>query len=71
MSSIHSKEYADLISRLIKARQDSGLTQAQVAKILKKPQSYLSKIETCQRRVDALEIKTLAKIYKSDISDII
>lgn len=71
MSSIHSKEYRELINRLIKARKDAGLTQVEVSKILKKPQSYLSKIETAQRRIDILEIKALAKIYKADISHIV
>ncbi len=71
MSSIHSKEYEKLIDRLIEARKDAGLTQAQVSKILKKPQSYMSKIETCQRRIDVLEVKVLAKIYDVDLGEII
>ena len=71
MSSIHSKEYGELIKRLIKARKEADLTQAQVSKMLKKPQSYMSKIETCQRRIDILEVKVLAKIYRMDISEII
>ena len=71
MSSIHSKEYKELIERLKKARKDAGLTQTQVAKMLKKHQSYMAKIETGQRRIDILEVKTLAKVYKIDISDII
>ncbi len=71
MSSIHSKEYKELIERLIKARKEAGFTQVQVSKKLKKPQSYVSKIETCQRRIDILEAKALAKIYNADIADII
>ncbi|MEK7673534.1 MAG: helix-turn-helix transcriptional regulator [Patescibacteria group bacterium] len=71
MSSIHSKEYSDLVDRLTKARKDAGLTQVQVSKLLEKPQSYISKIETCQRRIDVLEIKVLAKIYKVGVAEII
>lgn len=71
MSSIHSKEYKQLIERLVKARKDAELTQIEVSKLLKKPQSYMSKIETSQRRIDILEMKALAKIYKADLSSII
>lgn len=71
MSSIHSKEYESLIDRLIKARKDAGLTQVQVSELLKKHQSYISKIETCQRRIDVLEVKALAKVYGADIAKII
>lgn len=71
MITIHSKKYRDIISRLSQARRNVGFTQKEVAKILKKPQSYISKIETFQRRVDILELQNLAKIYKIDISKII
>jgi transcriptional regulator with XRE-family HTH domain len=71
MTSIHSKEYKELIKRLVKARKEAGLTQKEVAKKLKQHQSYISKIETCQRRVDVLELKKLAKTYKIQISEIL
>lgn len=61
MSSIHSKEYRDLIARLIAARKAAGLTQVEVAEKLGKPQSYVSKIENCQRRVDVLELSKLTQ----------
>lgn len=71
MSSIHSKEYKQLIERLIKARKDAGMTQFEVSKLLGKPQSYISKIETSQRRIDILEIKALIKIYGFDLSKVL
>lgn len=66
--SIHSKDYRNIIERLKKARFDAGLKQKDVALKLKKPQSYISKIERGERRIDVTELKDLAKIYKKDIN---
>lgn len=66
--SIYSKEYKQIIEKLKKARIESGLKQEDVAMKLKKPQSYVSKIENGERRVDAVELKELAKIYKKEAS---
>jgi transcriptional regulator with XRE-family HTH domain len=55
-------------AKCCKARLEAGLTQAQVAKILKRPQSHLSNVESEQQRVDVLELKRFAKIYKKDIN---
>jgi transcriptional regulator with XRE-family HTH domain len=66
--SIYSKEYKNIIERLKIARLNAGLRQEDVAVKLKKPQSYISKIERGERRVDAAELKGLAKIYGKNIS---
>ena len=66
--SIYSKDYRNVIEKLKKARLDAGLKQEDVALKLKKPQSYISKIERVERRVDIAELKELAKIYKKDIN---
>ncbi|TSC91637.1 MAG: transcriptional regulator [Parcubacteria group bacterium Licking1014_17] len=66
--SIYSKEYKNIIERLKTARLDADLKQEDVASKLKKPQSYISKIERGERRVDAAELKELAKILKKDIN---
>jgi len=66
--SIHSKEYAYFVERLRKAREETGLTQVEVAKKLKRPQSHISNIETGQQRVDVVELQRFAKMYKKDIT---
>jgi len=66
--SIYLKEYKAIIELLKKARLESGLTQVEVAKKLKKPQSFISKCEACERRIDLLELINLAKIYNKPIS---
>ncbi len=71
MSSINSKEYQEVIERLIKARKDLGLTQLQVAEQIGKPQSFVSKVESRERRLDITELKQFAKIYKVHVTDLI
>jgi len=66
--SIRTKEYADFVGKLRKARIDAGLTQVQVAKKLKRPQSYISKAESGEQRLDVIELKKFAKLYKKDIN---
>ena len=66
-NSIYLKEYKKVIERLKKARQESGLKQIEVAEKLSKPQSYISKIEQGERRVDIVELKKIADVYKKAI----
>lgn len=66
--SIYTKEHARLVEKLKQARIDSGLDQKDVAKLLHKTQSYISKVESGQRKIDVIQLKELAKIYKKDIN---
>ncbi len=63
MSQIYTQRYKKLLARLIEAREKVGLTQEQVAKKLKKPQSFMSKIESGERRVDVVELENLSQVY--------
>jgi transcriptional regulator with XRE-family HTH domain len=64
----YHKAYKRFLARLIQARRDAGLTQVAVAKRLGKANSFLSKCELGERRVDFVELQQLAKIYGKDIS---
>ena len=64
MVSLHSPRYRQFLERLRAARLAAGLTQAQVASALGKPQSFMSKSENGERRVDAVEFADLAAIYR-------
>lgn len=63
MSSIHSPEYRKLLERLRAARQAAGLTQVEVAEQLELTQSVISKCESGERRIDAVELMAFAKLY--------
>jgi transcriptional regulator with XRE-family HTH domain len=63
-----TKEYAYFVEKLRKAREEAGLTQVEVAKKLKRPQSHISNVESGQQRVDVVELQNFAKIYNKDIN---
>ena len=65
---IFSKEHKSLIEKLKRARNDNGLDQAEAARLLGRTQSYISKIEAGQRRIDIVALKEFARIYKKDIN---
>lgn len=66
--SVYSKEYKNIIERLKTARIEAGLSQQTVADKLGKPQSYISKIESGERRLDVAEMKKFAAIYKRPVN---
>lgn len=65
---IRTKEYAVFIERMIKARKDAGLRQIDVAKKMRRPQSYISRVESGEYRLDILEVKKFAKLYNKEIA---
>jgi len=65
---IFTKEHKLLIKKLKKARMEAALNQNKVAKLLNKTQSYVSKVESGQRRVDIIQLKEFTKIYNKNIN---
>lgn len=53
--------------RFREAREYIGLSQDEVAKYLGIPRTALSHIESGQRRIDALELKKMAQLYKRPV----
>ena len=58
-----SGPYQEFLKRLRAARERAGLLQVEVARRLGKPQSYVSKCESGERRVDVVELAAFAAIY--------
>lgn len=48
------------------ARERAGFTQREAAKRLGKPQSFVSKCESGERRVDFVELLIFAELYDVD-----
>lgn len=65
--SIYTAEYQKVLKKLKEARNKSSFTQVEISQKLKKPQSYISKIERGERRIDIAELSILAKIYKKSL----
>lgn len=68
MSRTNSQKINHLLEKLRSARLEAKLTQVEASKKLKKPQSYLSKIERGERKIEATELGDFAKIYNKDIN---
>lgn len=62
-SPLRDVEYRILIRRLIAARNRAGLTQAEVARRLTRPPSFVVKVERLYRRLDVLELWYFLQIY--------
>ena len=62
MKTLSSAKYQKFIALLREAREKSGLSQVQVAEKLKRPQSFVSKCESGERRVDVCEYLEICKV---------
>ncbi|NUG52825.1 helix-turn-helix domain-containing protein [Acinetobacter lactucae] len=69
MRSIHDPRYQDLIKKLIELRESKKVTQVELARRLNKPQSYVSKIEILERRIDVIELIDWLKVLEIEIAD--
>lgn len=67
-SSIHGKEYQALLRLLRAARLEAGLTQVEVAQRLGRPQSFVSKTELGERRLDPIDLRAFAAVYGKAVS---
>ena len=59
--SVFGGAYATFVSELVAARKRAGVTQVQLAERLSKPQSFVSKIERGERRIDVIEFCAMAR----------
>lgn len=58
--------HCQLREALFEARRKRGFTQSQVAALLNKPQSFVSKYERGERRLDVVEFLEVCKALKAN-----
>lgn len=63
---MHASRYGILRARLVELREAKGLKQTDIAFQLGKPQSFVSKYERGERRLDIVELIAVAKILGFD-----
>jgi transcriptional regulator with XRE-family HTH domain len=68
VSNVYASRYQFFLKKLINARENAGLTQLEVATKLNKPQSYISKIELGERKVDFIELEDLCRVYNLPVT---
>jgi transcriptional regulator with XRE-family HTH domain len=69
--SLRSPRQQRLMERLVAARRAAGLTQAELAGRLDKPQSFVAKYESGERRVDVIEFLDIAAAIGVEAVDIL
>src|SRR5438477_2915001 len=67
----HTSRYKLMLKRLRRVRRETGLTQAQVAQALGTTQAYVSKSESGERRMDAVELYDFARIYGASLETLL
>ena len=67
--SIHSPDHRKLCAILIAARKAAGLTQGEVARRIKRPQSFVAKYEGGERRIDVIEFMAVARALEREPRD--
>jgi transcriptional regulator with XRE-family HTH domain len=65
---LQTRRYRAFRERLRQARLDAGLSQVEVAAIIDKPQTYVSKCELGERRVDFVELEDWAAACRKPLS---
>lgn len=63
---VHSEAYRSLVARLAAARSAAGMTQQALADRLGRPQSFVAKVEGCERRIDVIEFLQIARAVGVD-----
>jgi len=64
--SVFTRRYNRFRRLLVEARKTAALTQTEVANKLKRPQSFVSKYERGERRIDVVEFLEVAKAIGID-----
>ena len=70
LSSLRSDLYLRMIELLVQARKDAGITQAELGKRIGQRQTFVSKFELGERRLDVAEFVTVSRAIGADPHEI-
>lgn len=68
--SVHRKEYPVFCDVLREVRKKAGLTQVQMAKKFRKPQSFASLVESGKIRLDFLQLRDWCRFSKTSVASL-
>lgn len=68
---IHDNAYQVLVDCLRRARLAANITQVDLAKQLGTDQSYVSKYERAERRLDVIEVRAICQALSIDFPDFV
>lgn len=71
MTSTYSDSYQLLLTQLLAARKNAGFTQTMLSERLSKPQSFVSKYERGERRLDVIEFLEVCQLLGADPHQIV
>lgn len=69
--SVFTPEYAQFAARIVELRKEAGLTQVELAQRLGRPQSYVSKYERGERRLDVVEFLAVTRALDTDAASLV
>lgn len=68
---IHTEEHRRLIALLRERREAAGLRQIDLAERLDRPQSFVSKYEAGERRLDLVELRGICMVLGVSLSELV
>ncbi len=71
MKSIYTDDYINIISVLRAIRINKNITQTEMAKLLNTTQSFVSKVENRERRLDVIELLLWMDALGVSVSDVL
>lgn len=71
MFGAHDPLYIEFIARLRNARRTQKLSQRQLGEKLSKAQTFISKVETCERRIDVIEAARWCAALEIGLEDVL
>ena len=71
MKTLRSRRHRQLCLAIAQARERAGLSQRVLADKIKRPHSYIGKIESGERRLDVVEFVELAEALNVDPCELI